>query len=271
MIFNTYAEQRQSAVGMKVVSCGHIFAESGREILRPAGREDWLLFYVAKESETFYFEGAKQAQAGSFVLYAPGEKQHHKYTGNKTAEFYYIHFRCAALPDECSLKSSQVYELPPSRYVCSVFEELIEEMLQKQPNYERLCIYKLLHLLTVLEREVIHTHPTFREGFARVALAVQHINRYYNSDLSLADYAAMCSMSKYHFLRVFEQATGSTPLEYRAGIRLEHAAELLRDEEYTVEQIAEMTGYSSVSYFSTAFKRRYGLSPKKYQFSERGK
>ena len=55
MIFNVYARESEKVNGINLVSCGHIFAKSGREIYRPNGRDDWLLFYIAKESETFYF------------------------------------------------------------------------------------------------------------------------------------------------------------------------------------------------------------------------
>ena len=53
MIFNSYAEKKEELSGIRLVSCGHVFAEPKREIHRPNGREDWLLLYVAKESETF--------------------------------------------------------------------------------------------------------------------------------------------------------------------------------------------------------------------------
>ena len=247
-----------------MVSSGHIFAKPGREIYRPNGREDWLLFYVAKDSETFYLNETVTALAGAFILFAPGEEQHHIYNGSKTAEVYYVHCTCEKVPSEFSFKTSKVYSLPFSRQVCSVFEEIIEETMQKAPCYEELCIYKLLHLLTMLEREIIHTSHPLKENFKRIALAVQHMNRNYNSNMELADYAEMCNMSKHHFLRVFEQITGSTPLNYRNNIRLEHAAEMLRDEGMTVEEIGVLTGFSSASYFSYAFKKKYGVSPKQY-------
>lgn len=268
MIFNTYAEQKEQVLGIKLVSCGHIFAKPGREINRPFGREDWLLFYVASGSETFYLQESTVAPQGSFILFAPGEKQHHIYTGNKTAEFYYIHFKCAALPDGISLNSSQVYELQFKRQICDIFEEIIEETLQKAPSYEKLCLYKLLHLMTLLERGVIHQNTPMKENFDRIAKAVQHMNRHYESNLTLKNYADMCAMSKYHFLRVFEKIVGSTPLEYRNNIRLEHAADLLLEERLAVEQISSMVGYSSASYFSSAFKQKYALSPKQYQLSK---
>lgn len=91
------------------------------------------------------------------------------------------------------------------------------------------------------------------------------MNRYYNENTGLEDFAAMCNMSKYHFLRVFSQITGVTPLEYRNDIRLSHAAEMLIEERLSVEEVEATVGYSSASYFSSAFKKKFGVSPKQYQ------
>lgn len=262
MIFNAYAEQTQSAAGISIVSCGHIFAKSGREIYRPHGRDDWLLFYIAKENETFYLRDTVTAGAGSFVIFAPGECQHHLYEGSKTAEFYYVHFKCE---DGVVLDTSRVYELPFDRRICDIFEELLEETVQKAPQYQKLCAYKLLELLTLLEREVGHNAHPQKESYDRIAAVIAHMNRFYASELTLCDYAAMCSMSKYHFLRVFGQIVGTTPLDYRNNIRLEHAAELLTDKRLSVEEIGRQTGFASASYFSSAFKKKFGLSPKQYR------
>ena len=121
MIFNTYGEQKNSVNGITLVSAGHIFAKKGREILRPNGRDDWLLFFVAKEEETFYFENVKICKAGGFVLFAPGEPQHHIYKGDKTAEFYYVHFKCDALPDNINLKTRKVYNLSFTPYTSTAY------------------------------------------------------------------------------------------------------------------------------------------------------
>ena len=269
MIYNAYADQSEQASGIRLVSCGHIFAKHGREINRPCGRTDWLLFYVAKENETFYLEHKALASAGSFILFAPGEKQHHIYEGNKTAEFYFIHFQCEALPPELSFSTSKVYDAPFNRQVCDLFDDIIEETLCKQPFYEKLCIYKMLQLLTMLERSVLRERHPNNENFERIAYAVQHMNRHYDSNFSLEDYANLCSMSKYHFLRTFESIVGTTPMAYRNHLRLQHAADLLLEEKLTVEQISALVGYSSLAYFCSAFKQTYKLSPKQYQNQKR--
>lgn len=265
MIYNAYAEQNEQVSGIKLVSCGHIFAKHGREINRPYGRDDWLLFYVAKENETFYMDDIETGEPGSFIIFAPQEKQHHIYLGNKTAEFYYIHFKCEQLPSDISLITSRIYHTLLSSQVCDIFEDIIEETLRKQPFYEKLCVYKLLHLLTMLERKILYINYPDKENFERIARVVQHMNKFYNSVFTLNDYANMCTMSKYHFLRTFEKIVGCSPIEYRNNIRLQHAADLLLEEKLAIEQISTLVGYSSASYFSSAFKQKYGLSPKQYQ------
>ncbi len=264
MIFNSYAQQKEALAGMYLVSCGHVFAKEGREIHRPKGREDWLLFYVAKGEETFYFDRAVTAPAGSFVLFAPGEKQHHAYHGTGTAEFYYVHFRCEALPEGIALATSFVHSAPPQTAVTALFEQIIAETLEKKPHYEPLCLAKLLVLLSMIQRETAHTEARAVLGHQRIARVIQHIGRYYEQNLSLEDYAAMCCMSKYHFLRTFKQVTGETPFEYRMRIRIENAKEMLEDGGLSVSEIGERLGFSSPSYFSDAFKKATGISPKNY-------
>ena len=264
MIFNSYAEKKESLAGITLVSCGQIFAKPKREINRPFGREDWLLFYVAKESETFYIDKEVTAEAGSFILFAPGEKQHHVYNGSKTAEFYYIHFQCDSLPEGLDLKTSHVYSLDSHPQTVPIFEEIIEETLSKKPCYESLCISRLLCLLYLIQREVTETSITHSKEWHSVARVIQHMNRYCDKDLKLSDYASMCHMSKFHFLRVFKEVTGATPLEYRNRIRIDHAKELLKSSSYTVSEISRSLGYSSLAYFSAAFKKETGLSPTEY-------
>ena len=265
MIFNSYAEQREELAGMRLVSCGHIFAKPQREIFRPAGREDWLLFYVAREQETFFIDGTVTADAGSFILFAPGETQHHIYQGTKTAEFYYVHFQCRALPAHISLETSRVYPLTPQQQFSAVFEEIIEQTMQKRPHYEMLCITRLLYLLVQIQRESDGMEDAAGGRWRSVAHAIQHMNKYCDSNLRLKDYADMYCMSKYYFLRVFKQVTGVTPLEYRSRIRIEHAKELLEDSSLSVFEIGETLGYTSPAYFSGAFKKVTGMSPMAYR------
>ena len=264
MIFNSYAERKESLAGIKLVSCGQIFAGPNREINRPNGREDWLLFYVAKGSETFFIDKPVTAEAGSFIIFAPGEKQHPVYGGSTTGEFYYVHFQCDALPEGITLESSRVYSLSFHKQFAAIFEEIIEETLSKRPNYEIISISRLLYILSSIQREATETDGFYGKNWHGIARAVQHMNRYCDESLKLEDYASMCNMSKYHFLRVFKSVTGETPLDYRSRIRIDHAKELLKNGSFSVSEISESLGFSSLAYFSAAFKKATGVSPTEY-------
>ena len=91
------------------------------------------------------------------------------------------------------------------------------------------------------------------------------MNKEYDKNETLDDYASICNMSKFHFIRVFKDITGLSPLEYRNGIRLEHARQLLESTNASVGEISERLGYSSQNYFCDAFKRHFKFTPSQYR------
>jgi len=92
MLFNAYSDTTDGIFDVYLKSAGHIFAENGRSISRPNGREDWLLFYVAKGSETFFLDKKVVAPESSFIIFKPHERQEHTCFEDKTAECFYRHF-----------------------------------------------------------------------------------------------------------------------------------------------------------------------------------
>lgn len=265
MIFNAYATPGRELLGISVKSAGHIFAQQGRKIHRPAGREDFLLFYVATGSERFLLPDATDAPAGSFLLFRPQEPQLHVQPFPTTAEFYYIHFQAPPNFDLFGLKSSAVHHTAPSTAVRDLFEAVIDELQNKLPFCEQLCVAKLLELLALLARRT-ESHASPQKRYARqIDTVIRAMNREFNKNTDLAEYAALCNLSKFHFLRVFKQITGVSPIEYRNHLRLEHAKALLEDESIPIGEIAARVGYASPAYFCDTFKKKTGMSPREYR------
>lgn len=78
---------------------------------------------------------------------------------------------------------------------------------------------------------------------------------------NLDQVARASGLSKFHLLRLFRQAFGTTPMRYAEGLRLDRAAKRLRVGGGLVEEIAFEAGYDSLSAFGRAFRRRFGASP----------
>ena len=128
MIYNAYQNTDEGIAGVSVVSCGHIFAQKGRKIDRPAGRADFLLFYIAKGEEHFFLNDEVVAKEGSFILFRPFEKQQHIYKEKQTGEFYFVHFNAPADFDLFGFKSSFVYSSSVTayfKYVLAVFFSIL--------------------------------------------------------------------------------------------------------------------------------------------------
>jgi AraC-like DNA-binding protein len=75
----------------------------------------------------------------------------------------------------------------------------------------------------------------------------------------------MCGIGESYFQRLFREKYGTSPKKYVIGMKINHAAELLRLESYSVTSIAELSGFSDVYYFSKVFKAETGTSPGRFK------
>ena len=76
-------------------------------------------------------------------------------------------------------------------------------------------------------------------------------------------------MSRTSFFNKLKVLTGYAPADYIRMIRLQHAAQLLKQGEYTIAEITDRVGFSDAKYFREVFKKYYGVSPSKYGESEK--
>lgn len=121
--------------------------------------------------------------------------------------------------------------------------------------------------MTSLLTELVHAHA--KKPVAVVPEWMSHIQAYiiehYNENWSIRDLAQMACLSDSRFAHLFREIARTTPMEYREQLRVEHAKDFLTNSNYTTEKIAELTGFSTLSCFYTAFSRRVGTTPGKYR------
>ncbi len=91
------------------------------------------------------------------------------------------------------------------------------------------------------------------------------IDANYEETISIADIARAAHLSSSHFARQFRQAFGETPHQYLSSRRLERAASLLRNTDYSVAHICVSVGFASVGSFTSAFGRAFRLTPTRYR------
>ncbi len=100
---------------------------------------------------------------------------------------------------------------------------------------------------------------------ARLRDVYAYIEANYADKISLDLLAGLCSMSKYHFIRLFHSTTSQTPVEYINSLRIKKACDMLRDDDQKVLSIALATGFNDLSNFNRLFKRSVGMTPAEYR------
>jgi AraC-like DNA-binding protein len=87
----------------------------------------------------------------------------------------------------------------------------------------------------------------------------------YPQPLDVPTLARTAHLSTAHFSREFRRAFGETPHQYLLTRRLERAAELLRNTDYSVARICVTVGLRSIGSFTTSFRRAFGVAPTTYR------
>lgn len=87
-------------------------------------------------------------------------------------------------------------------------------------------------------------------------------------DLSVEELSRGLGMSRVHLYKKLLQITGKTPIEFIRVIRLKRAAQMLRESQQNVSEIAYQLGFNNPKYFSKYFKDEFGVLPSVYQERE---
>ena len=85
-----------------------------------------------------------------------------------------------------------------------------------------------------------------------------------NANLNVEMIASEVGISRVHLHRKLKELTNQSTRDFIRNVRLKQAATLLSEKKHSVSEVATLTGFPNVAYFSTAFKDLYGVSPSAY-------
>lgn len=122
------------------------------------------------------------------------------------------------------------------------------------------------------ERIIRELGNQFREAYENknnysvpVQRAVKYMHKNYANGITLANVAEYLELSPDYFSRIFKEETGINFTSYLTDIRLKKAMELFKTTNMKVYEVSDAVGYSNMSYFSTVFKKKFGVNPFEYK------
>ncbi len=92
-----------------------------------------------------------------------------------------------------------------------------------------------------------------------------YIKKHYREKLLIKDLAKQFFLSPNYCSSTFVQRTGMTFSRYLTHLRMEKAVELLNAGSWSIQEIANFTGYDDLVYFTKVFKKHYGIPPAQYR------
>jgi len=102
-------------------------------------------------------------------------------------------------------------------------------------------------------------------NYHRIAVAIDYIKSHFKEQPSLDEIAAVVDLSPFHFQRLFSNWAGVSPKKFIQYLSLEHAKQLLKDNQATLLDTAYETGLSGTSRLHDLFVNIEGMTPGEYK------
>lgn len=152
--------------------------------------------------------------------------------------------------------------------ISSCLRNILREMELKNSGYEEICQAYMEILIIRLMRNTSLTapmEPQVTAGSRHCAAIKRYIDLHFKEALTLEQLADEAHMNKYYLSHSFKREYGISPINYLISRRIDESMYLLAETDLSVSQIAQLLGFSSLSYFSQVFRKAHGISPMEFR------
>ena len=156
--------------------------------------------------------------------------------------------------------------------ISSCLRNILREMELKNTGFEDICQAYMEILIIRLMRSIdlaVPTDPQLSSGNRQCAAVKRYIDLHFKEALTLEQLAEEAHINKYYLSHAFKREYGVSPINYMTFRRIEESKYLLAETDLSMSQIAQLLGFSSLSYFSQVFRTTQDITPMEYRKSNR--
>ena len=148
-----------------------------------------------------------------------------------------------------------------------------DDYLEGRPYLETSIYSHFLRMIVLIGRDhaenaqrgIDATATKQKEYLEKITGVCNYIGEHFTEDLTLEEAATMAGFSKFHFTRLFRQVTNTSFYKYLSQKRIAHAKELLISGNYSIMEVAYLSGFSSHCSFTRMFKLLTGSTPNEFR------
>ncbi|MDO5416341.1 MAG: AraC family transcriptional regulator [Lachnospiraceae bacterium] len=230
------------------------------------------LLLVTKGSGSFRAgEKSYPLEAGRLVIIPPYVEHTECSSEENPLEYFVLGIEGVSFLQSEEQPSIMTYDVRKDSGITELFQQIHQEIRSNLYGSEAIC----QHLLEVLILKLIRFWrlvPVANESLNLMKECFQikeYLDTNYAEHITLDTLTRLTHINKYYMVHAFTKCMGISPIQYLNKRRLEIACHLLETSDHSIVDIASLTGFSSQSYFSQAFRKAYGTSPVGYR--QRGK
>ncbi len=214
-----------------------------------------LIYYLDGDGQTVIGETSYEYSSGMLCLIPP-ETEHLENIRTETHLIF-----CTFMPAQLKCTAG-LY--PGSVELTALMHRLVSTASDGgDTSLEIASLYLAIVLLRLTEQNGL-SGTVMHVGNRSLDCTLQYISDYYNTDIDLAALAAMVGYSYDRFRHLFRQRYGIPPKQMILLRRIDAAKEQLR-RDGSITSIAASCGFSSLSQFTTSFRRATGMTPGEYR------
>lgn len=169
-------------------------------------------------------------------------------------------------PENVKTKFYDEKEIPSQLYV--VLNQLFTVTLSEQAEklYYQGKVLEILGLYFSERKANTESCPFLndQETVRKIKHAKEYVLKHMDAPPSLKELAKIAGLNEYQLKVGFKEIYGNTVFGFLLDHKLDHARVMLDTANYQVSEVAYQVGYTNPSHFIAAFKKKFGITPKKY-------
>ncbi|MDO4273778.1 MAG: AraC family ligand binding domain-containing protein [Eubacteriales bacterium] len=257
-----------------LVHCGIEQCSPGQSF-GPRTRTEYHLHFVLKGKGVFQINGLSYSLAeGSLFLLPPATETFYFADNDNPWQYTWVSFdglMAAQYMEQCGFSQGN-YVLKCDRNPQD-FHSLTRKILDHHEltvanELRRIGYLYLIFALLTESHSICADAPRPRHHDYTPNTYVEHALQYICENyrtIHVQDIADYIGINRSYLTSIFKKNLNQSPQDYLMEFRLEKAADLLRNTEYSIQEIASNVGYQDPLNFSKSFKNHFSLSPKKYR------
>ena len=202
--------------------------------------------------------------AGTVFSYGPGVYHQIRTDPRGLLDKYFVDFTGPRAPQilrECGLPPGSAARICSAGEVQEIFDNLIRDGLRNNGMCNVLCAVLLEYLMIKLADLMTPCGARPSPASATFQRCRQYISANFRRLRSLGQIAEECDIDEAYLCRLFRRFEHRAPYQYLLRLKMNFAADQLRDPKILVKEVAASVGFQDPFHFSHAFKNVFGTSP----------